>query len=842
VEARALDPGELADLAIYLRFLGTGEIAAREDGGHHRPSHHARAARRIHEGLRRSATPETAWLLRKIEPWLPSFGRAFTVAEPLTRIRDIAHRNHIPQELKREIKHTLQNKLHRNAGPEDLVTSSRLLERVAAPGAGLPPGFVKEFRRFHRELREFFNASSLEERLAALAAREPERLGPAIRGFLEAKEEDGALDGQLALLERLVALRRDLAGAGARADAGGEAERQRREMADLGLDEFSFVVLSRLVASLDGGEGLPWSAALRSLSLAVEGLGLSGFAPEACRAVTSELSAWSRGFDPRDREQLLRLKATLERCREFADRYQDRVLALFSGRAERLGQALGVAEEARRVFCEADIRAHPVFPLSGLAGLVLGRIRRSAGLPAWDVLVPGSARGELVWAPELAEWASARPAVVLVDRVEGDEELPPGASALLTPRETPHLSHLAVRARQAGVAFAVCGEPAVFAAWRGLAGKEVALEAGAAGVWLEPLPAPGRLTGPAPIPGNGPRAPAPLVLTPGDLPAGGPVLLPLEGVTAETAGNKAWGARRLRELCQDGHRGFLTPESRVLPFSTLEEALAREPALREEVRSLVRRLDQEDEAGLPPLLERLRDRIDRLPVPAEAVEELTRAFGARRLMVRSSSNGEDAEGMAGAGIYGSEANVAAPEVAGAVRAVWASLWSVPAALGRRRAGIPQGSARMGVLVQEMLCPDYAFVAHTVHPTSGDPEEALLEIAVGLGETLVSGRVPGSPYRALFHKGTGAAEILAFGSFGEAVRPGAEGGVVSEVLDYSAVRLSADPAFLRRTAARLGEAACAVEAAFGKPQDIEGVLSGDELYLVQARPQQLRVPP
>lgn len=47
---------------------------------------------------------------------LPSFTEAFTASVPLTRIRDIAHRNDIPSDLKREIKHTLQNKLHRNAG------------------------------------------------------------------------------------------------------------------------------------------------------------------------------------------------------------------------------------------------------------------------------------------------------------------------------------------------------------------------------------------------------------------------------------------------------------------------------------------------------------------------------------------------------------------------------------------------------------------------------------------------------------------------------------------------------------------------------------------------------
>lgn len=52
---------------------------------------------------------------------LPSFTEAHTASTPLTRIRDIAHRGDIPHELKQEIKHTIQNKLHRNAGPEDLV-------------------------------------------------------------------------------------------------------------------------------------------------------------------------------------------------------------------------------------------------------------------------------------------------------------------------------------------------------------------------------------------------------------------------------------------------------------------------------------------------------------------------------------------------------------------------------------------------------------------------------------------------------------------------------------------------------------------------------------------------
>lgn len=45
-------------------------------------------------------------------------------------------RNDIPSDLKREIKHTIQNKLHRNAGPEDLVATEEMLRRITATPGG----------------------------------------------------------------------------------------------------------------------------------------------------------------------------------------------------------------------------------------------------------------------------------------------------------------------------------------------------------------------------------------------------------------------------------------------------------------------------------------------------------------------------------------------------------------------------------------------------------------------------------------------------------------------------------------------------------------------------------
>ncbi len=364
---------QLTYLAIYLRFISTGEVPLSEDGGHYRPSHHAKMGRRIYDRLSKKTTLENVFIIRKIYPWLPSFSRIFTRSEPLTRIRAIAHRNDIPKQLKREIKHTLQNKLHRCAGPEDLVTSAALLERITAPEADYSLAFVQEFKRFHEELKEFFNARSLYEQLGTLTKKGGVLESELIHEFLEAKQKADTLEQEVVTFSLLTTLRGQFH---ERLKDNSGPEAQEFLLADISLENFSFVLLSQLVNNLEArGDGMPWSHALHCLSLTVENLRLSGFDVEECLALESELHFWRRMFEPRDRQQLIRLKATLDRSLRLAEVYCDKILALFPERVERLGRALGVAERAIKVFCEADIRTHLVFQLSKLVALLLKSIR-----------------------------------------------------------------------------------------------------------------------------------------------------------------------------------------------------------------------------------------------------------------------------------------------------------------------------------------------------------------------------------------------------------------------------------------------------------------------------------
>jgi phosphoglucan,water dikinase len=60
--------------------------------------------------------------------------------------------------IQQEIKHTIQNKLHRNAGPEDLVATEAMLTRITKNPGEYSEAFVEQFKIFHHELKDFFNA------------------------------------------------------------------------------------------------------------------------------------------------------------------------------------------------------------------------------------------------------------------------------------------------------------------------------------------------------------------------------------------------------------------------------------------------------------------------------------------------------------------------------------------------------------------------------------------------------------------------------------------------------------------------------------------------------------
>lgn len=78
-----------------------------------------------------------------------------------------------------------------------------------------------------------------------------------------------------------------------------------------------------------------------------------------------------------------------------------------------------------------------------------------------------------------------------------------------------------------------------------------------------------------------------------------------------------------------------------------------------------------------------------------------------------------------------------------LQGVWASKFNERACLSMRKVGLDFADLRMAVLVQRVVPAAYAFVIHTENPSSGAADEIYAEVVAGLGESIVSGMVPGT---------------------------------------------------------------------------------------------------
>ncbi|EPR59823.1 pyruvate phosphate dikinase, pep/pyruvate binding domain-containing protein [Toxoplasma gondii GT1] len=410
----------LAYCSIYLHFVSQGDIVCTEDGRHFRPNHHASLSRELciileqivqeMSGRDDIMADATRILARSIAPSLPSFGAPFTASQPLTRIRDIAHRNDIPSDLKNEIKHTLQNKLHRCAGPEDLVTAENLLRRFHTNPSAYPHAFVVEFERFYDELRRFFNATDLETRLVDLRQQENPRAVELINRFLESKSRSDDPNAGLTKLLVTLSVCADLRAAftcqlrDSCAVTFHQDIHQVQEMrlAEILLDDVAFVLLSRSEALFEQEPNSKWAEALEALSLGVQNVRISGIKRDECRALANEFSGLARqAFHSRD--DYLILKASLDRCRRLCEDFTDLQIALFSTRALALGAQLKLPEHAVRVFSEAVVRSSVVFQISKLCRALLRGIQVRLNLQPYDTLVAGKAVGSLLFFDTLEE-------------------------------------------------------------------------------------------------------------------------------------------------------------------------------------------------------------------------------------------------------------------------------------------------------------------------------------------------------------------------------------------------------------------------------------------------------
>ncbi|KAE9607883.1 putative alpha-glucan, water dikinase [Lupinus albus] len=178
----------------------------------------------------------------------------------------------------------------------------------------------------------------------------------------------------------------------------------------------------------------------------------------------------------KDTHWALYAKSVLDRTRLALTNKAELYQQIMQPSAEYLGSLLGVDRWAIEIFTEEMIRAASLSTLLNRLDPVL---RKTANLGSWQVISPVETVGYVEVVDELITVQNKsyeRPTILVAKRVKGEEEIPDGAVAVLTPDMPDVLSHVSVRARNGKVCFATCFDPNILAELQANKGKLLRLK------------------------------------------------------------------------------------------------------------------------------------------------------------------------------------------------------------------------------------------------------------------------------------------------------------------------------------------------------------------------------
>jgi alpha-glucan, water dikinase len=836
------DEDALALLFVWLRYSATRQLDWQRNYNT-KPRELAHAQDRLTRRLAGISTRHPLWA----RLMLTTLGRGGEGQRVRDEILHIMHRNNLKETSGSFIEQWHQ-KLHNNTTPDDVVICEAYLAYLSTGGnidafyetleakgvtrdrlksferpitydptfsADKKDALVREFGAFLTILKSVHSGTDLESAVDAARARLDKGLQnrlDALRAALRQKDAKVEKTAQ-ALVEVRESLMKMIAA------AGDEGLLRDLVFLDVALEQCLRETLERQSLSRFDREQIVelvlWS--MRNLELSENDRELA-----TCSRHWSALLA----LPQEGRDWALHAKSVADRVGRWLQGFTDGQYRRLQPKAEFLGEALNVEKWVVPLFSEEVIRGGAAFALALLLRHLDPLLRREAGLGGWQVISPAKAFGRVCVVDRLIDVQAncyAEPTVLVTDVVAGNEEVPEGVTAVITSDAPDLVSHSAVRARNAGVLFATCYDPEHFGRLKELKDRTVLLCVTPGGdVEYEESAAPQ----PIPIQEHAAAAGRPSVRN------FSAWAVTQDQFSPELVGGKSNNLNGLRGRLPDWI-GF--PTSLALPFGVFEKTLADEAnrAVHESFQALVAEVEQDPAA----VLARLRQRLQELAPPVALKSVLLSAWSRAGL-----------------------APVPWELVWRGVVRVWASQWNDRAYLSRRARHVPHECLRMAVLIQQVIEAEYAFVIHTVNPITGNRDEILAEVVLGLGETLV-GNYPGRaltfvcrkddlnpevhsyPGKSLGLYGKGV--IFRSDSNGEDLEDYAGAGLYDSflaeepeqrLLDYNGEKLVWDLSFragLLRDIARVG---LEVEKVLGSPQDIEGAVAGGRFHVVQTRPQ------
>ncbi|MEV0618298.1 rifamycin-inactivating phosphotransferase [Nonomuraea sp. NPDC050404] len=277
--------------------------------------------------------------------------------------------------------------------------------------------------------------------------------------------------------------------------------------------------------------------------------------------------------------------------------------------------------------------------------------------------------------------------------------------------------------------------------------------------------------------------------------------------------------------------GINVPDGFCVTTEVFRRVVAEAPSIGAQL-DLLSRVEPDDRAAIRTLSADLRHTVEGIEIPGDLVaaisESLARLGERTPFAVRSSATAEDLPNASFAGQQDSYLNIVGlPEILHHLRRCWASLFTERAVTYRSHNGFDHRKVRMAVVVQRMVFPDAAGILFTADPVTSNRKVATVEAGWGLGEALVSGLVPGDVYTVRDDQ----VVTTAVATKQRYVRALPGGGTQDTPVE---LERQTRPALTDAQVVRLVRLGRRLEAHFGRPQDIEWCLTGDDFHIVQSR--------
>jgi pyruvate,water dikinase len=278
--------------------------------------------------------------------------------------------------------------------------------------------------------------------------------------------------------------------------------------------------------------------------------------------------------------------------------------------------------------------------------------------------------------------------------------------------------------------------------------------------------------------------------------------------------------------------GIRVPGGFCVTTEAFRRMMAEAPSM-DDLLDRLSRLELDDREAIRTLSAEIRQAIESIVIPDDLAAAITGALARlgeqAACAVRSSATAEDLPTASFAGQQDTYLNVVGPAaILQHVSRCWASLFTERAVTYRMRNGIDHRTVRMAVVVQRMVFPRGSGILFTADPITGNRKVSSVEASFGLGEALVSGLVNADTYKV--REGEVVARTI--GAKRLAILPSPDGGTREQATEPER---QDEPALADVQAVRLVALGRRIEAHFGRPQDIEWCLAGNDFHVVQSRP-------